>query len=105
MCVCVFFVFRRSPGGAGEAVHPEAPAVLRPLRLPVRPTERPEMEGGEARGAERDGRVHHAQPQRHHGAHLPRGGAHGEFRYCDSSVYARVESRKLLLNHGVGAIH
>ena len=28
---CACRVFRRGPGGAGEAVHPEAPAVLRPL--------------------------------------------------------------------------
>ena len=52
--------------------------MLRPLRLPVRPSERPEMEGSEARCAQRDGGVHHAQPERHHGAHLPGGGAHGE---------------------------
>ena len=64
------------------------------------------MEGSEAGGAERDGGVHHAQPQRHHRAHLPRGGAHGEFKYCNSSaVFVRVESRRILLNHGVRSVH
>ena len=69
---------RCSPGRAGEALPPEAAAVLRPLRLPVRPVERPKMEGSEACGAQRDGGVHHAQQERHHRAHLPGGGAHGE---------------------------
>lgn len=70
-------LFRCGSGGAGEALHPEAAAVLRSLRLPVRPAQRPEMEGSEAGGAERNGGVHHPQQECHHRAHLPRGGAHG----------------------------
>lgn len=77
-----FFLFlfscRCGSSRTGEAVHPEAAAVLRPLRLPLWPPEWPEMEGGEAGGPERDGRVHHPQQERHHGAHLPGGGAHGQ---------------------------
>lgn len=70
-------LFRCGSGRAGEALHPEAAAVLRSLRLPVRPAQRPEMEGSEAGGAERNGGVHHPQQECHHRAHLPRGGAHG----------------------------
>ena len=69
---------RRSSGGAGEALHPEAASVLRPVRLCLGPAERPEMEGGEAGGAQRDGGVHHPQQECYHRAHLPRGGAHGQ---------------------------
>lgn len=69
---------RRSPRGAGEAVHPEAAAVLRPLRLRFGPPERPKMEGSETGGSERDGGVHHPQQERGHRAHLPRGGSHGQ---------------------------
>lgn len=57
---------RRSPCGAGEAVHPEAAAVLRPLRLRCGPPKRSKMEGGEAGGSERDGGVHHPQQECHH---------------------------------------
>lgn len=70
-------LLRCGSGGAGEALHPEAATVLRSLRLPVRPAQRPEMEGSEAGGAERNGGVHHPQQECHHRAHLPRGGAHG----------------------------
>ena len=69
---------RCGPRRAGEALHPEATTVLRSFRLPVRPAERPEMEGSEAGGAERDGGVHHPQQECHHRAHLPGGGAHGQ---------------------------
>lgn len=69
---------RCPPRGRGEALHPEAASVLRPLRLHLRPSERPEMEGGEAGGAERDGGVHHPQQERHHRAHLPGGGSYGQ---------------------------
>lgn len=70
---------RCSPCRAGETVHPEAAAVLRPLRFCLGPTERSEMEGGEKGGSERDGGVHHPQQERHHGAYLPRGGSHGQY--------------------------
>lgn len=70
---------RCSPCRAGEAVHPEVAAVLRPLRFCLRPTERSEMEGGKEGGTERDGGVHHPQQERDHGAHLPRSGSHGQY--------------------------
>lgn len=70
---------RRPPCRAGEAVRPEVAAVLRPLRLRLRPAERPEMEGGETCGAERDGGAHHPQQERHHRSHLPRGGPRGQY--------------------------
>lgn len=41
------------------------------------------MEGSEAGSAERDGGVHHPQQECHHGAHLPRSGAHGQ---CETSA-------------------
>lgn len=69
---------RCPPRGAGEAVRPEATAVLRALRLRLGPPERSKMEGGETGGSERDGGVHHPQQERHHRAHLPRGGSHGQ---------------------------
>lgn len=71
-------LLRCGPRRAGEALHPEATTVLRSLRLPVRPAERPEMEGSEAGGAERNGGVHHPQQECHHRAHLPGGGAYGQ---------------------------
>lgn len=70
---------RCSPCRAGETVHPEAAAVLRPLRFCLGPTERSEMEGGEKGRSERDGGVHHPQQERHHRAYLPRGGSHGQY--------------------------
>lgn len=39
------------------------------------------MEGSEAGSAERNGGVHHPQQERHHRAHLPRGGAHGQWGF------------------------
>lgn len=50
------------------------------------------MEGGEAGGVERDGGVHHPQQERHHRAHLPRGGAHGE---CQQTDWKRVDESPL----------
>lgn len=70
---------RRSACRAGEAVHPEVAAVLRPLWFRLGPAERPEMEGGETGGAERNGGVHHPQQERHHRAYLSRGGSHGQY--------------------------
>ena len=52
------------------------------------------MEGGEACGAERDGRVHHPQQERHHRARQPRGGAHGE---CQQTDWKRVDEPALRL--------
>lgn len=88
--VVVSFLSRRcSPSRAGEALYPEAAAVLRPIRFCFRPSERSEMEGGEAGGAERDGRVHHSQQERHHRTHLPRGGSHGQYLEVDLSGFRR----------------
>lgn len=79
----VCFLFRRrSPSRAGEAVHPEAASVLRPLRLRLGPPEWPKMEGGEASRSERDGGIHHPQQECHHRAHLPRSSSYGQ---CQSS--------------------
>lgn len=74
-----FLSARCSPCRAGEALYPEVATVLCTLRFCVGPTERPEMEGGETGGAERDGGVHHSQQECHHRTHLPRGGSHGEY--------------------------
>lgn len=75
------FLLRCGPCRAREALHTEATAVLCSFRLPVRPAEWPEMEGGEAGGAERNGGVHHPQQECHHRAHLPGGGAHGQWSW------------------------
>lgn len=79
--LCVFLPCwcRCAPSRAGESVCAEAAPVLCALWLRIRSTERPEMEGGEAGGTQRDGGIHHTQQECHHWAHLPGGGAHGEF--------------------------
>lgn len=94
---------RCGPRRAGEALHPEATTVLRSFRLPVRPTERPEMEGSQAGGAERNGGVHHPQQECHHRAHLPRGGAHGQWSWRGLSLWFKLKMRvKLRIGAGCG---
>lgn len=80
------FVDRRTGGGTRAAVCAEATAMLLAVRLRGRAPLRPEMEGGEARRAARDGGVRHLAARRHHRGDLP-----GSSQYGQSTFYLQCE--------------
>lgn len=67
-------VSRRTSSGARAAVCTEAAAMLPTVRLRGRAAVGPQVEGGEAGGSARDGRVRDVTTRRRHRGDIPGGG-------------------------------